>query len=67
MRYLENYITEFSQYYYKIIHSETNLGMLYDKIPYPINFIMNENRLAGLKGRCHLYSWHKDILSKKMD
>ena len=34
MRYLENYIAEFSQYYYKIRHNETNLGMFYDKLSY---------------------------------
>ena len=27
IRYLENYIAEFSQYYYKIGHNQTNLGM----------------------------------------
>ena len=36
IRYLKNYIAEFSQYYYKIGHNETNLGMFYDKLPYPI-------------------------------
>ena len=41
MTYLENYIAEFSQYYYKIGHNETNLGMFYDKLPYPINSIIN--------------------------
>ena len=48
MRYLENYIAEFSQYYYKIGHNETNLGMFYDKLPYPINSIINENTWHGL-------------------
>ena len=28
MRYLNNYIAKFSQYYYKIGYNETNLGML---------------------------------------
>ena len=42
MRYLKNYIAEFSQYYYKIGHNETNLGMLSDKLSYSINFIINE-------------------------
>ena len=42
MRYLENYIAKFSQYYCKIRHNETNLGMFYDKLSYPINFIINE-------------------------
>ena len=31
MRYLENYIIEFSQYYYKIKQNETNLRIFYDK------------------------------------
>jgi len=38
MKYLENYIAEFSRHYYKIRHNETNLGMLYDKLPYPYKF-----------------------------
>ena len=41
MSYLENCIAEFNQYYYKIEHNETNLGMFYNKLPYPINFIIN--------------------------
>ena len=45
MRYLQNYITEFSQYYYKIGHNETNLGKFYDKLPYPINLI-NEKHMV---------------------
>ena len=49
MRYLENYITEFSQYYYKIGHNETNLGMFYDKLSYPINSIINEKYMAWLE------------------
>ena len=31
MRYLENYIVEFSHSYYKIGHTEINVGMIYDK------------------------------------
>ena len=46
MRYLENYITEFNQYYYKIRHNETNLGIFYGKLPYPINSIINEKYMA---------------------
>jgi len=46
MRYLENYIAEFSQYYYKIGHNETNLGMFYDKLPYPINSIINKKYMT---------------------
>jgi len=46
VRYLENYIAEFSQYYYKIGHNETNLGMFYDKLTYPINSIVNEKYMA---------------------
>ena len=45
MRYLENYIAEFSQCYYKIRHNKTNLGMFY----YPINFIINEKYIAWLE------------------
>jgi len=46
MRYLENYITKFSQYYYKIGHNKTKLGMFYDKLPNPINSIINEKYMA---------------------
>jgi len=46
MRYLENYIAEFSQYYYKIGHNETNLGISYDKLPYPIDSMINEKYMA---------------------
>ena len=46
MRCLENYIAEFSQYYYKIGHNKINLGMFYDKLPYPINSIINEKYMA---------------------
>jgi len=49
MRYLKNIIAEFSQYYYKVRHNETNLGMFNDKLPYPINFIINEKYIAYLE------------------
>ena len=49
IRYLKNCIDEFSQYYYKIGHNETNLGMFYDKLSYPINSIINEKYIAYLK------------------
>jgi len=49
MRYLENYIAEFSHYYYKIGHNETNPEMFYDKLTYPINFIINEKYMAWLE------------------
>ena len=49
MRFLENYIAEFSQYYYKIEHNETNLRIFYDKFSYPINFIINEKYMAWLE------------------
>ena len=49
MRYLENYIAEFSQYYYKVGHNETNLGMFYDKLSYPINSIINDKYVAYLE------------------
>jgi len=47
-RFLENYIAEFSQYYYKIGHNDINLGMFYDKLPYPINSIINEKYMTWL-------------------
>jgi len=43
---LENYIPEFSQYYYKIGHNETNLDMFYDKLSYSINFTIDEKYIA---------------------
>ena len=49
MGYLENYIVEFSQYYYKIGYNETNLGMFYDKLPYLINFIITEKYIAYIE------------------
>ena len=49
MRYLENYTAEFNQYYYKVGHNETNLGMFYDKLSYPINSIINEKYMAWLE------------------
>ena len=57
MRYLKNYITKFSQYYYKIGHNETNLGMFYDKLLYPINFIINEKYIAWLECVDALIPW----------
>ena len=69
MRYLKNYITEFSQFYYKIGHNETNLGMLYDKLSYPINFIINEKYMTWLEradivdtlgSRTYLRKWIND-------
>ena len=49
MRYLENYIAEFSHYYYEIGHNETNLGIFFNKLPYPINFIINKKYIAWFK------------------
>ena len=49
MRYLENYAIEFSQYYYKIGHTETNLDMFYEKLAYPINSIINEKYIVWLE------------------
>ena len=49
MRYLKNYIAEFSQYYYKIGHNNINLGMFYDKLSYPINSIINEKYITWLE------------------
>jgi len=46
IRYAENYIAKFSQYYYKIEHNETNLSMFYDKLAYPINSIINEKYIT---------------------
>jgi len=49
MRFLKNYIVEFSQYYYKIGHNDINLGMFYDKLPYPINSIINKKNMTWLE------------------
>ena len=62
MRYLENYIAEFSQYYYKIGHNETNLVMFYDKLPYPINSIINKKYMAWMERTDVIYlsKWVND-------
>ena len=49
MRYLENYITEFNQYSYKIGYEESNLSIPYGKLPYQINFIINEKYFTLLE------------------
>jgi len=49
MRFLENYIAEFSQYYYKIGHNDIKLDMFYDKLSYPINSIINEKYITWLE------------------
>jgi len=49
MRYLENHIAEFSQSYYKIGYDDTNLGMFYDILPYPINLVINAKHIAWLE------------------
>ena len=49
MRFLENYIAEFNQYYYKIGHTDINLGMFYDKLHYPTNFIIYEKHVTWLE------------------
>jgi len=46
---MKSYIPEFSQYYYKIGLNKTNLGMFYDKLSYPINFIINEKYIIYLE------------------
>jgi len=46
VRDLQKYIAKFSQYYYKIGHNKTNLGMFYDKLPYPTNSAINEKYIA---------------------
>jgi len=46
---LENYVTRFGQYYYKIGYNETNLGMFYDKLPYLVNSKINEKYFAWLE------------------
>ena len=61
MRYLKNYSIEFSQYYYKIGHNETNQGMFYDKLSYLMNSIINENTLHGLKKGILLIPQNKNI------
>ena len=49
MRYLKNYSTEFSKSYYKIGHNDTNLGIFYDKLPYPINLTISEKYVVWLE------------------
>jgi len=49
IRYVKILISKLSQYYYKIWYNETNLSMLYDKLSYPINSIINENYIAWLE------------------
>ena len=49
MRYLENYIIEFSQYSCKIGHNEANLGIVYDKLPYSIIFISMKKYIVWLE------------------
>ena len=49
MRFLENYIAEFSQYYYKIGHNDIDFGMFYDKLPYLMNSIINGKYVAWLE------------------
>ena len=53
MMYLENYIIEFNQYFYKIRHDETNLDLFYNKLPYSINFVFNGKYI----------SWHENLTS----
>ena len=53
MRYLKNYIVEFSQQFTEL-HNKINLGMFYDKLTHPINSIINEKYTVWLeKNRCH--------------
>ena len=49
MRYLENNITEFNQYSYKIRYKETNLSIFYGKLPYQINSIISEKYFTLLE------------------
>ena len=49
MRYLENYLAQFSQYYYKIEHNKINLGMFYYKLSYSINSRINEKYITWLE------------------
>jgi len=49
MRNLKSYIAEFSQCYYKFWNNKTNLQMLYEKLSYPINSIINEKYIAWLE------------------
>ena len=42
MRFLENYLSEFEQYYYKVGENAINLQMLFDKLPKPINEEISE-------------------------
>ena len=74
MRYLENYIIKFSQYYYKIGQNETNLGMFYYKFPYSINSIINEKYIAWLERTdvidtlgSRIYYWRKWVNDQCLD
>lgn len=44
MKYLENYIYEFTHYYYKIGHNDQNMLLCFDKLPFPINAIINKKK-----------------------
>ena len=46
---MKNHLAEFSQYYYKNGHNETNLGIFYDKFSYPINSIIDEIYITYLE------------------
>ncbi|XP_056695731.1 uncharacterized protein [Spinacia oleracea] len=62
IKYIESYIMEFEQYYYKIGENKTNLGMFYDKLPNPINEEINEKyqELVDKHG-------HRDALGRMIE
>ncbi|XP_056694878.1 uncharacterized protein [Spinacia oleracea] len=61
MKYIESYIMEFEQYYYKIGENETNLGMFYDKLPNHINGEISEKYQEWVDKH-----GHRDALGKRI-
>ena len=60
MKYVDNYITEFEKYYYKIGENSTNLQMFFDKLPAPINEQISEEYRELIK------NGDKDTLGNKI-
>jgi len=65
MRYMKNCIVEFSRNCYKARYNETNLDMVYDKLSYPISFIVNKKRIAWFE-TAKLISRYKNLPFKKL-
>ena len=61
MRYLENYIAEFNQYYYKIGNTKINLGMFYEKLPYSIYSVINEKYISWVEKEDIINTLHTRI------